>query len=157
MKKLHDKTERQKLILKVIQQSKVATQNELRDKLKEHTVDCDQATISRDIKELGLIRVTDEAGEYHYALLEEASPTMRTGKAEILRQFLRGVDWSGNLLVIHTDTANAHPVAEAIDHLGFSEIIGTVAGDNTILAVVKEGVSAENIARKLLQEAGKLK
>lgn len=155
MKKPQDKTERQRLILTIITEHRIATQTELRDALREHGIACDQATVSRDIRELGLVRVADADGNTFYASLETAAPK-RSGRIEILRQFLRSVQWSGNLLVIHTDSANAHPVAEALDTLGFTEILGTVAGDNTIIAVVKEGTNAQALAERILKEAGKL-
>ncbi|MEW6736597.1 MAG: arginine repressor [Acidobacteriota bacterium] len=143
--------ERQKLILRIIKESRIATQGELRDALKASGMECDQATISRDIKELGLIRVADELGSYHYALLEEASPTIRTSKLAILKRFIKSVDWSGNIIVIKTDSGSASPVAEAMDHLDFPEIIGTVAGDNTIFAVVKDGRTTKQVAEKILK------
>ncbi|MBX7222038.1 MAG: arginine repressor [Blastocatellia bacterium] len=156
MKKLQDKAERQKTILKLIKEAALATQGDLRDALKTYGIECDQATISRDIKELSLVRVTDGDGHYRYAMLEEAHASpLRAKRLDVLRRFLQGVEWSGNMLVVRTDTANAHPVAEALDHLGFEGLLGTVAGDNTIIAVVKENFSAKDVALAILKEAGK--
>jgi transcriptional regulator of arginine metabolism len=152
MQNRSQKTERQKLILKIIKESRITTQTELRDALREHDMDCDQATVSRDIKELNLVRVVDESGSYHYALLEEASPTFRVSRLAILKRFIKNITCSGNIIVIQTDPGSASPVAEAIDHLGLSDIIGTVAGDNTILAIVKEGKSAKKVVEKVFTE-----
>src|SRR5262245_54941107 len=149
MQSRSQKVERQRLILRIIKESQVATQTELRDALREHGMECDQATVSRDIKEMSLIRVADESGNYHYSLLEEATPAIRVSKLAIVKRFIRSVDWSGNMIVIKTDVGSASPVAEAIDHLGLSDIIGTVAGDNTIFAVVKEGRSAKKVVEKI--------
>jgi transcriptional regulator of arginine metabolism len=151
MQSRSQKVERQKLILKIIKEAQVATQTELRDALKECGMECDQATVSRDIKEMGLIRVSDEFGNYHYSLLEEATPAHRISKLAIVRRFIKNIDWSGNIIVIQTDSGSASPVAEAIDHLGVPEILGTIAGDNTIFAVVKEGKVAKKVVEKILK------
>jgi transcriptional regulator of arginine metabolism len=150
------KAERQKAILKIIRTTRIATQHELREALlKKFDVECDQATMSRDMKEIGLVRLSDAEGNY-YALLNGA-PTepQPTTERMLLGRLVLSVQYSGNLVVIHTDAANAHPVAEALDRLGIPDIIGTVAGDNTILAVVREGAKAKKVADRILKEAGK--
>lgn len=155
MKTLRGKAERQKMILKLIREANIATQIELRDALKARGVECDQATVSRDIRELSLVKVADDQGRYHYTLLEEASPTIRATKLSVLKRFIKTIEWSGSMIVIKTDPGNAPAVGEALDHLAFPEIIGTVAGDNTLLIVVKEGMPARKAAEKILKEAGK--
>lgn len=155
MKTVTGKAERQKMILKIIREAKIATQMELREALRARGVECDQATVSRDIRELALVKVADERGRYHYTLLEEASPTLRATKLGVLKRFIKTVEWSGNIVVIKTDPGNAPAVGEALDHLAFPEIIGTVAGDNTLLVVVREGTPARKAAEKILKEAGK--
>jgi transcriptional regulator of arginine metabolism len=144
------KAERQKAILALIRETRVATQHDLCELLfAKHGVECDQATVSRDVKELRLARLSDGEGHYY------ASPGAASAQAgSPLARLIRSVECSGNLLVIRTDAANAHPVAEAIDRLGFDEIIGTVAGDNTLFAALREGVAGEAVRQKLL---GKVK
>lgn len=135
--------------MKLVKESPIATQGELREALKEAGSECDQATVSRDIKELNLVRVADESGQYRYTIIEEARPLARAPKLSILKSFIRSVESSGNMLVIITDAGSASPVAEAIDRLRLPEILGTVAGENTIFAVVKERVGARKVAEKL--------
>jgi transcriptional regulator of arginine metabolism len=142
------KPERQKAILKLIQGTHIATQHDLCELLlKNYGVECDQATISRDIKELRLARLFD-GKKHYYALPGKPAPHATANFSRLIRN----VESSGNLLVIRTDSANAHPVAEAIDRLGFNEIIGTVAGDNTLFVALREGVKSEAVIRKLLGE-----
>lgn len=148
----HTKTERQKLIRRLVKDLAIATQGELREALRSAGIEVDQATVSRDIKEMGLVRVADASGGYKYSFLEQAQPGQRALRLATLKSLIRHIDWSGNLLVIHTEAASAHPVAEALDHLGVSEILGTIAGENTVLAVVREGCSAEQVAERILKE-----
>ncbi len=148
MRNKHTKTERQKLIKQLVNDLVITTQSEMREALKASGVEVDQATVSRDIKELGLVRVAD-ASSYRYSFLEGAQPTKQV--LRLATQLIRRIDWSGNLLVVHTESASAHPVAEAIDHLGIREILGTIAGENTVLAVVREGCSTEQVAERIMR------
>lgn len=151
MRTRHTKTERQKLIKQLVKDLVIGTQGEMREALKAAGIEVDQATVSRDIKELGLVRVAD-GSNYRYSLLEEAQPTQQALRLATLRRLIRRIEWAGNLLVVHTEAASAHPVAEAIDHLGIREILGTIAGENTVLAVVREGCSAEQVAERIMKE-----
>ena len=147
---MSDKVERQKAILDVVGRQAVATQQELKELLKARGIEVDQATISRDIKELGLVKVSDDGIHYKYAPVEAVSPTSAHKPSSIVARLVRKVDWSGNLLVVKTDLGEASPVSLAIDRLGWPEVVGTVAGDDTLLVVVREGVSARKLAKKLL-------
>lgn len=149
------KAERQKAILKLVKEQAIATQTELRDALHAHGIGCDQATLSRDMKEIGLVKVSDVGGAYHYSLLEEASPTIRSSKISVLKRFIKDVEWSGNMLCIKTDPGHAMSVGEALDHLGLTEVIGDVAGDNTLFILVKEGVRPKKVAERILKEIRK--
>jgi transcriptional regulator of arginine metabolism len=149
------KSERQQLILDLIKATRIGTQAELRDALSARGIECDQGTISRDIRELGLVKIAEPTGEYRYAPREDVSQAGRAARTGELRRLIRSVDWSVNLLVIRTDPGHAPAAGDALDHLGLSEIIGTVAGDDTLLCVVREGVAARAAAERILEEVGK--
>lgn len=144
------KTDRQKAILDVIAAKTVATQSELKELLKARGIEADQATLSRDIRELGLVKASDDGAHYRYAPVESVSPPAHMKAATILARLVRKVDCSGNLLVLKTDPGGANPIGLALDRMGWSEVVGTVAGDDTLLVVVKEGVPARKLAKKIL-------
>jgi transcriptional regulator of arginine metabolism len=148
------KSERQGAILEIVRRQPVATQSELRDALAARGLECDQATVSRDIRELGLVKAAGEDGGYYYASIEDVSPAVRVSRVSVLRQMVKAVIPSGNLLVLKCGPGNGPSVGEALDHLGLAEIVGSVAGDDTLLAVVREGASAKRVAEKLLKEIG---
>jgi transcriptional regulator of arginine metabolism len=144
------KTERQKALLDVIGTRAVATQAELKELLKAKGFPADQATLSRDIKELGLVKVLEDGVHYRYAPVESVAPPAQHRPAAVLAQLVRKIDWSGQLLVLKTAPGEANPVGLALDHLKWPEVVGTVAGDDTLLVVVKEGVPARRLAKKIL-------
>jgi transcriptional regulator of arginine metabolism len=147
---MSEKVDRQKAILDVVGTRAVATQQELKELLKARGIDVDQGTISRDIKELGIVKVSDDGEHYKYAPVESVSPSTHQRPAAIVARLVKKMDWSGQLLVIKTDLGEASPVSLAIDRLGWPEVVGTVAGDDTLLVVVREGVSPRKLAKKIL-------
>ena len=147
---MSEKVERQKAILDVVGTRAVSTQQELKELLKARGIDVDQGTISRDIKELGIVKVSDDGAHYKYAPVEAVAPATHQRPSAIVARLVKKVDWSGNLLVVKTDLGEASPVSLAIDRLGWPEVLGTVAGDDTLLVVVREGVSARKVAKKIL-------
>ena len=148
------KRERQNVIVEIVRAEQVATQSELRDALKARGIACDQGTVSRDIRELGLVKAAGDDGDYYYALIDDVSPAVRTTRLSVLKQMVRSATASGNLIVVRCGPGNAPAVGEALDHLGFSDVIGTVAGDDTLLVVVREGASAKRTADKFMKEIG---
>jgi transcriptional regulator of arginine metabolism len=147
---MSSKAERQKALLDVIAEQAVSTQAELKDLLKERGIEADQATLSRDIRELGLIKTSDDGAHYRYAPVESVAPPVHTKASAILARLVRKIECSGNLLVIKTDPGEASPIGLALDRMGWSEVVGTVAGDDTLLVVVKEGSPARKLAKKIL-------
>lgn len=132
---------RQSMILELIDSHDVETQDELSILLKEKGFEVTQATISRDIKELKLIKVQSDSGAYKYA----ASGKETLGKLDIFKRVFRdtvlSVETAGSLVVVRTMTGSANAAAEAIDEMDVPEVAGTLAGDNTIfVAVRKEGM-----------------
>jgi transcriptional regulator of arginine metabolism len=144
------KITRQRAILEIVALGQVATQAELKLRLKERGIAVDQATLSRDAKELDLVKVGDPAGGYRYATVEQVSHAAGGKASVVLARLVRGADCSGNLVVVRTSVGDAQPVALAIDHLGWPEVVGTLAGDDTIIIVVREGVAARKVVKKVL-------
>ena len=147
---MNSKVDRQKAILDVIAKQSVSTQAELKDLLKGRGIEADQATLSRDIRELGLIKASDDGAHYRYAPVESVTPPVHMKASAILARLVRKIDCSGNLLVIKTDPGEASPIGLALDRMGWSEVVGTVAGDDTLLVVVKEGSPARKLAKRIL-------
>lgn len=111
-----------------------------------------QATLSRDIRELGLIKVPDEEGGSVYTVpahVTDPTPTL----ARLLPALYLGADGVGNLLVVKTLTGGAQPIAVALDWEEWPEIVGTVAGDDTILVVLRKPEQLEEVSRRLQEFA----
>ena len=132
------KNDRQKTILDIIAAQNIETQEELGAQLQQHGFRVTQATISRDIKELHLIKVQAERGVYKYAV-NEASAVLNTERmVRIFREVAVSVQGSGNIVVINTLSGSGPAAGEAIDNFGIEEIIGSLAGDNTVFVVTEE-------------------
>jgi transcriptional regulator of arginine metabolism len=145
---MNSKATRQREILEVCAEQAVATQGELRTLLGRRGHRVDQATLSRDIRELGLVKLSD--GEsYRYAPVEEASPVVRAGSEAALGRMVVSATAAHNLVVLKTHPGNASPAALALDHLGWKEILGTVAGDDTVFIATVTVADAKRLARKI--------
>src|SRR5580765_6880247 len=144
------KTDRQNAILDVIAKHAVATQAELKDRLKNRGIEADQATLSRDIRELGVVKASDDGAHYRYAPVEAVGPPVHLKASAILARLVRKIETSGNLLVVKTDPGEASPVGLALDRMAWPEVVGTVAGDDTLLVVAREGTPARKLAKKIL-------
>ncbi len=144
------KADRHNAILDVIAKHSVATQAELKDRLKERGIEADQATLSRDIREMGLVKASEDGAHYRYAPVEAVGPPVHVKASAILARLVRKIECSGNLLVLKTDPGEASPVGLALDRMGWDEVAGTVAGDDTLLVVAREGVPARKLAKKIL-------
>lgn len=143
------KAERHEKILEIINQQVIETQEELADCLKKQGYKITQATISRDIKELRLVKVATGDDRYRYAVQADkylAGGQTRTRR--ILKDSVVGLDFSENLIVVKTTPGAAQAVALVIDNEGLREIIGTVAGDDTVIVVVKPISAVARIVKK---------
>lgn len=132
------KARRQRKILDIIRRQHIETQEDLSSELKKSGYNVTQATVSRDIKELGLVKIPFENNEFYYA--RPGENRLPRSEERLKRFFLDsviGLDSSENLIIIKTNPGGAQGVASAIDQAGWDEIIGTVGGDDTILVVVK--------------------
>lgn len=135
-------------ILEIIENYDIETQDELVAKLKEHGMDVTQATVSRDIKELRLVKVTNAEGKARYKAMSNDSNVISDRLLTILREGHVSIDYANNILVIKTLPGMAQAVASAIDSLGWPEIVGTIAGDDTIMIVTR----AERIAEEMQEK-----
>lgn len=150
------KTQRQHLVARLIESQVVANQQALVDLLADEGVIATQATVSRDLEDLGAIKVRMPGGESAYAI--PALPKEQRAPEDHLRRVFG--DWvvevasSDNLVVVRTPPGSAHVVASALDRSGLTGILGTVAGDDTILIVVAADVGGAVIAARLSDLAG---
>ena len=142
------------MILKLIDMYAIGTQEEMLEKLEENGFSSTQATVSRDIKELKLSKVPGPGGIQYYQLLEPEEQAYADKYIRVLREALMSMDTAGNLLVIRTMSGMANAVAAALDHFRFEEIVGTLAGDDTIMCATKNGDDAERIMHKVRELLG---
>ena len=145
------KNKRHVLIMELINSSDIETQEDLAMELKKAGQDVTQATVSRDIKELNLVKVSNNKGGYKYASASSASAGISTRHLKIFADTVLSIDCSGSMIVIKTMLGSANAAAETLDALGWDEFLGTIAGDNTIFMIVKETASAAEICERLKQ------
>ena len=139
---------RHDLILDIIDKKDIETQEELAAELKARGVKVTQATVSRDIKELRLLKVLSENGGYKYATAERAEKGMSERFIRILAESVMSIESAVNLIVIKTISASAQAAAEAIDSLKWPELLGTIAGDNTILVIARSEEAVESVVSR---------
>lgn len=143
------KSVRHNLILEIIDTMEIETQEELADELRRRGVRITQATVSRDIKELHLVKVSSERGGYKYATAERAEKGVNDRFIRILAESIIKIDSVNNLIVINTLNASANAACEAIDSLRLPEILGTIAGDNTVLVIARSEEAVTQLLNKL--------
>jgi len=141
------KAYRQAQILKLVRSRPISTQDELAERLAATGIDASQVTLSRDIRELGLIKTAAGYGEQNAAEPEASTDTLR----RVLQEFLRDLRMAQNLVVLKTVPGGAQPVARALDTEDWSEIVGTVAGDDTIFIAAPSDAAAKRLREKLLK------
>lgn len=144
------KSARQAEILKLIQQHDIGTQEELAARLKEIGYSVTQATVSRDIRELGLTKITGEDGHLRYSIVvSQQEPSVSNRFERVFRESFVAMDTAANMLVIHTVSGMAMAAAAVVDELDFEEIVGCIAGDNTIMCATRTPEDAEAAMRKM--------
>lgn len=147
------KTKRHAKIVELIGTNQIETQEELADILNKEGFQVTQATVSRDIKELKLSKVTGEDGRQRYAFMDTSRTAYSEKYIRILREGLVSMDMAANILVIKTMVGMANAVAAALDTFQFEEIVGTLAGDDTIMCATKnadETLIVMNKIKKIL-------
>jgi transcriptional regulator of arginine metabolism len=144
------KAERHRLIESVVSRKRVGTQFELLDALANAGCAVTQATISRDIRQLGLEKTHDQFGRPRYVLPHAARRSdPREALDSILSQFGRKVTPAGNIVVLQSELGAAPAIARALDQLAHERVVGTLAGDDTVLVVVPSERDARSLARDL--------
>ena len=143
------KVERHSKIVELIGKYEIETQEELAEKLNEAGFNVTQATVSRDIRELKLTKLQAENGRQRYMVLESPRGTSAIKYIRILKDGYMSMDMAQNILVIKTVSGMAMAVAAALDAIQFHEIVGCIAGDDTIMCVVKTSEQAPGVVQKL--------
>ncbi|HZP72161.1 MAG TPA: hypothetical protein VFA97_02170 [Gaiellaceae bacterium] len=141
--------ERQGAILRLVQQQPLSTQAEVAEALRAHGIEAVQATVSRDIAQLGLVKIRNEAGRLVYALPGAADLRRIDELTSALRRYLGSTTPSGSILVVQTPRGFAVALADAIDAAALPEVAGTVAGDNTVFVACADGTSPAELDAEL--------
>jgi len=148
------KARRQGLILELIDREPLHSQEALRQRLRQRGFEATQATISRDVADLGLVKRSGD-GAYQRPGAEAASPpTVMNALERMAAEFLRSVERVQQLVVLRTGPGQAQPLALAIDHAQLPDAIGTIAGDDTILLIARDERRAAALVKRLEQSAG---
>ena len=149
------KSMRHTAILRIISEQEIETQDDLIATLKENGFDVTQATVSRDIKQLGLVKTTDGEGKYRYSAPHPSSSGSDSKFKNILSEAIISSESAENMVVVKTYSGMANAAAAAIDALASDRILGSIAGDDTILIVTKNDETAEEFS-EILKDAVKL-
>ncbi len=143
------KNARHEQILQLIEVYDIETQEELAEKLNEKGFTVTQATVSRDIRQLQLRKVTGNDGKSHYALGGDSHVDLSRKYKRVLQDAFVSADYAGNIIVIHTVSGMAMAAAAALDSLDWGDVLGCIAGDDTIMVVIREPDSASDIIKRI--------
>ncbi len=143
------KFERQGTILRLVGERQLATQSDVVAALRGEGLDAVQATVSRDIAQLGLVKVRGDDGRLVYALPGAADLDRLSELTSALRRWTIGLEPTGNLVVVTTPPGHANALALAFDKAGLPEVAGCIAGDDTIFLAAREGLSGADLAEQL--------
>lgn len=149
------KSKRHAKILEIIRKCDVETQEELSELLEEEGFQVTQATVSRDIRELKLTKVSMNNGRQKYAALSEPAEDLSEKYIRVLKDGFASMDMAQNILVVRTVSGMAMAVAAALDAMNFHEIVGTIAGDDTIMCAVRsveENIQLMDRLRKMVED-----
>ena len=151
------KTNRQSKIIEIIQKNEVETQDELSALLEKDGFRVTQATVSRDIRELKLTKIPTASGRQKYAVITDAPENLSKKYERVLREGFLSMDMAQNILVIKTVAGMAMAVAAAVDAMKWNEIVGSIAGDDTIMCAIRTvedtAVVMENIRKLVSRKA----
>jgi len=145
---MSEKDRRQRAVADLIRQQQLTSQEEVADRLVALGFPVTQATVSRDLEQLGAVKVR-RGGQLRYALPEEQRETHAPRLASIFQDWVRTIEPPGNLVVIKTPPGSAHLVGVALDNAGLAEIVGTICGDDTIFVACRSSSDAEILAGKM--------
>jgi transcriptional regulator of arginine metabolism len=142
------KDRRQRAITDLIRADALSNQEELAERLTSLGFAVTQATISRDLEQIGAVKVR-RGGQLSYALPDQVQGSAGPALAAVLRDFVRSIDSAGNLVIIRTPPGSAHLVGVALDQSGIPEIVGTICGDDTIFIACPGPSDVAALSRKL--------
>lgn len=143
------KTKRQRKIIELISDYEVETQEELAKLLIDNGFAVTQATVSRDIRELNLTKIAVKSGKQKYAVPNSTSMVLNSKYMRVLNDGILSIETSSNIMVVKTVSGMAMAVGAAIDAINIKEIIGCIAGDDTIMCVIKEAENANKVKEYL--------
>lgn len=143
------KTVRQVAILDIIEKQEIETQEELASALNARGIRVTQATVSRDIKELRLLKVLTPSGKYKYATGDQADNNLTDRFIRMLAESLLSVSSANNLIVVKTLSGSANVAAEAMDSMHWPEVLGTLAGDNTVLLIIRSNEETITVTSRI--------
>ncbi|MEE0105047.1 MAG: arginine repressor [Christensenellales bacterium] len=143
------KTVRQVAILDIIEKQEIETQEELASSLNARGIRVTQATVSRDIKELRLLKVLTPSGKYKYATGDQADNNLADRFIRMLAESLLSVSSANNLIVVKTLSGSANVAAEALDSMHWPEVLGTLAGDNTVLLIIRSNEETITVTSRI--------
>ncbi len=149
------KIDRRSKMLEIISHQEIETQEELARQLREAGFNVTQATVSRDIKNLQLIKVLSPSGRYKYVANKEETNDSIGKLVTLLSHTILSIENIDKMVIVRTITASASTAAEAIDQLDLAEIAGTIAGDNTIFMMVRSEEMAVEIVKKISELVGR--
>ena len=145
---MKEKQLRQQAIKDAVRNNKVTNQEELSSLLEQRGISVAQATLSRDIREMKISKVHDGDG-YFYSLPGYSAPGLSSGRNLMESESIQSVEFSGNMCVVKTLPGHANMVGAVIDGMHLREVAGTLAGDDTLLMVLREGVSRDGLSTAL--------
>ena len=143
------KTVRQVAILDISEKQEIETQEELASALNARGIRVTQATVSRDIKELRLLKVLTPSGKYKYATGDQADNNLTDRFIRMLAESLLSVSSANNLIVVKTLSGSANVAAEALDSMHWPEVLGTLAGDNTVLLIIRSNEETITVTSRI--------
>ncbi len=146
---------RQNKILELIENNEIETQDKLASMLRDYGFEVTQATVSRDIKELQLIKTLSASGKYKYAVSKSDDGPIPARLIDIYRSTVRSINKSGNIVLLKCLSGCANAAGEALDSMELTHVIGSVAGDNTLLLVTDDPANSDevvDILRGLLEK-----
>ncbi len=141
---------RQSKILEIIAKNEIETQDELVNALRALNYDVTQATVSRDIKELGLIKILSDSKKYKYAYVETTEQQISNKVVGIYKEVVISVKTAQNLVVIKTLKGFAGGISSYIDKMNIDKLMGTVYGDDTVMCIAETNLDAESVYEKLI-------
>lgn len=143
------KVKRQSKILEIIRNNEICTQEELAERLNAEGFNVTQATVSRDIRELGITKISAGRGRQKYGVISNDDGLVNEKFKRVFKDGVTSIDFAGNIIVIKTLTGMAMAVAAALDAMENTEIIGTIAGDDTVFCVTKDEEKAVKLIERL--------